>query len=60
MDVMGQPVEQRSGQALGWEHINLTGDKAPKVSTASERMEPVANIPEGRRLKRRVTRPVRV
>jgi len=34
--------------------------KGPKVPTAAARQEPVANIPEGRRPKGRVTRPVRV
>jgi hypothetical protein len=33
--------------------------KAPQVLTAAARQEPVANIPEGRCRKRRVTRPVR-
>jgi hypothetical protein len=33
--------------------------KAPKVLTAAAKQEPVANIPEGRCRKRRVTRPVR-
>ena len=34
----------------------LAKGKAPKVPTAAAGQEPVADIPEGRRLKRRVTK----
>ncbi len=37
----------------------LVKGKAPKVSTAAEKQEPVTNNPEGRRAEVRVTRPVR-
>jgi len=39
--------------------VMLAKGKAPKVSTAAAGQEPVADIPEGRCLKRHVTRPVR-